>query len=148
MLKRTLFLCVAVSASLASAGSDKTEWQNRYDTVLMQISKGNLKGYKASFAPGFIQVGPDGKKMTREQFLGMVEKDLMGAKSFVPKVMIKKINKRGSITDVSFDFTAVVTNDKGKFKVHEVGTDSWKMIGMKWMMVKTVDKSFSYTPVK
>ena len=50
---------------------------------------------------------------------------------------------------MSFDFRYDLTGkDGGVTKMHEVGVDTWKKIGGKYVFVKTVDKSMEVVVAK
>ena len=59
---------------------------------------------------------------------------------------VKKVTMHQGMADVSFIFDLKLSH-KGKKPtvVHEVGVDTWKKIGGKWMFVKTVDSSLKVT---
>lgn len=138
-MKRFLLLSFVLAATLSQAGSVPKEWKYRYKSITKIISSKQLDVFKKLFAPEFTLVNVDGSTAKRAEFYTMVE-SIFQSKSATASETLKSVTKKGNVYDVSFEMTIKLIDKAGKKSTfREVGTDSWKKIGGKWLMIKTVD---------
>ncbi len=137
--------CVPVAAALAA--ELPKELAPRYAGLLKAIKTVDTKSFDSYFAPDFVNVDPSGKSVKRDEFLKGVHGMFQGVKSCDAKETTKKVTKQGDTMAVDFDFTFQMKGKPGgDLMAHEVGTDYWKKVGGKWLLVKTVDTKFDVTP--
>ncbi|MEI8281961.1 MAG: nuclear transport factor 2 family protein [Armatimonadota bacterium] len=117
----------------------------RYKELVGVIRKLDFPAFSAFFADDFTTVDPKGKSVTRAEMMKELKGMFDSSSKAVPKETLLSAKSHDGMVDVKFDFTLAMTG-KGKHpgvtKIHEVGTDTWKMVGKKWVFIKTVDTKF------
>lgn len=146
---RTLILSVVLATSVAAASASVPKmWKQQYKSVMKTIEAKDMAGFKGFFDPSFVNIDDKGKKSTREEFFEVVSSLFEGAASITAKEKLKDVKANGELVDVSFDLIVVIKKQSGTTKFHEVGVDTWKKVGGRWVMVKTVDSSFTLATTK
>jgi len=141
---------LALSAFSVAAPEVKlpAEIKARYDVLVPAINKGDYKTFQSFFAPTFVNVDPAGKSVKRADFL----KEAGGMIKSIQKGDLKEktfgFKAHGKTISVDFDLAGQITTAAGVFNFHEVGTDTWAKSKAGWLLVKTVDKTFTFAPVK
>jgi len=120
----------------------------RYDTLLAAINKGDFETFQSLFGPNFVSVDPAGKVANRAQFLEGAGAMIKSTKKGNLKEKVLGVKAHGRAVSVDFDLAGTILTANGFLKLHEVGTDFWAESKGEWMLVKTVDKVFTVTPVK
>lgn len=146
-MKKTLTLIVVATAAIASASHVPAEWKARYAATLKLMTSKNVSGFKAMFSDDFVDVSPEGKTMSRDEWFKQVD-DIFKADGLGATIDVNNVVVRGNAVDVSYVFDVSLHMKKHLTKVHEVGIDTWKKIGGKWLMVKTVDKVLTFKNVR
>ncbi|MEI7985482.1 MAG: nuclear transport factor 2 family protein [Armatimonadota bacterium] len=142
---KTKFLLVGlmiIASSLSFAEGVPKVIQTRYVALQKAMSALNTKAFADFFAPDFIVVDPSGKPTKRDDFLGQVVPMIKNSMKAEPVMKHLGSTTRSGIVDVKFDFILKLTGKNGTTTIHEVGVDSWKLVGRKWLMVKTVQTKF------
>ena len=149
MIRKTLWIPIALLAVVASAAEVPKEWKTRYNSLLKTMRSKDLNSFEKSFADGFVCVDDKGKETSRDEFVKMVEGMFADAGKVTASVKLGDVKATGDTADVTFDFHLHIKHVKGgSTDIHEVGTDSWKKDGGTWMVVKTVDKSMTMKEAK
>lgn len=149
MNKLASVLILFVVASSAFAAELPKELQPRYDGLLKSTRALNSKAFHGFFADNFVNVDAAGKETKRGAFFQMVDGMFASAKSATTAFKCSKSTKTGDTIAVSFDFKLTLQQKAGGSAVaHEVGVDTWKKVGGKWLIVKTVDTAFDVTEKK
>ena len=149
MKRKLLFVGIVLfSTSLSFADTVPKGIQTRYGTLQKTITALNFKAFSDFFAPEFVSVDPSGKSVKRDEFLSQIKPLFDGAKKAAPLEKLLSSTTRNGVVDVKFDFVLKLTGKKEITTVHEVGTDSWKLVGHKWLLVKTVDTVFDVKTTK
>lgn len=151
MKKLLVITIVGVAASAAFAAPVPKAIKARYSRVESAMRKLDFKAFSEFFADDFTIVDPKGKSSTREEFLKEVEGMFEGSSKANPEVKLISSTTHGEMVDVRFDFTLNLVGkgkNTGTTVMHEVGTDTWKMVGKQWMFVKTVDTKMDVTMPK
>ena len=140
-MKTKVFLLgfVILVASSAFAGPVPKAIKARYSSLEKVMKKLDFKAFSAYFADEFTTIDPKGKSTTRDQFLTDVKPMFENAKKATVHVKLISATKHDGMVDVKFDFKMSLTGKSGTTTMHEVGTDTWKMVGTQWLFVKTVD---------
>lgn len=143
-MKTGISLLFVFLVSLAGAsGPSAKEWNSRYQSIMKLMRNKDAKAFTALFADDFYLIDKDGKRTPRAQFVSGVGAMLSSAGQITANIVVNKVAANGSMVDVSFDFRLKVWHKKGgSTSIHEVGVDTWKKVGSKWLFAKTVDKSF------
>jgi len=148
-MKKILSLAFVLVAAVAGAFSVPPEWSQRYQALIGAMNSKNLAAFKATFAKDFYSIDDKGKRKSRADFFKEVDDLFTNAKKFTAHIDLKDVKVHGDTVDVSFDFKLNIANKgKGGTMVHEVGVDTWKKIGGKWMTIKTVDSMLKATMTK
>lgn len=141
-------LGLMIVAGIASAGIVPKEIKDRYKSLERVMERVDFKAFSNYFSPNFVSIGPDGSKTSKADFLEQVKPLFDAAKKGVAHEKLHSATTKNGQVSVSFDFTLDLIGDSGTTKVHEVGVDTWKKEKGRWVLIKTVDKSFSVTPPK
>ncbi len=149
-MKSKLFFAglALIATSLSFADAVPKGIQTRYGTLQKTIAALNFKAFSDFFAPEFVSVDPTGKSVKRDEFLSQIKPLFDGAIKAAPLEKLLSSTTRNGVVDVKFDFVLKLTSKKEITTVHEVGTDSWKLVGHKWLLVKTVDSKFDVVTKK
>lgn len=143
MIRKLMIVSLVCSASvLAFAGAMPKEIQARYQKLHTVIRTVNYKSFATFFAPDFINVDPQGKSATLKGFLAGVKPlfDMSTKATLTEKFL--DVKKHDGVIDVKTDLVVDMMGKAGKTHVHEACTDTWKMVGKQWLMIKTVDTKF------
>jgi hypothetical protein len=143
MKKLLISASVLLSIACLSVASAPTEWQQRYDTLIGLTKAKNVKAFKQYFDPSFVSVSPKGKVTTRAEFVKEFEGAFAISKSVDANLVIKEVKDKGALKNVGFDFHITLHTKKGNVNMHEVGIDTWSHKSGNWLIVKTVDSSFT-----
>ena len=146
-----LFCIAALTASIGSAAHARPippALQARYDTLIAALKKLDFTTFESIYAPDYVSVDPKGKAVKRAEALAGVREIMKDATSATFDIKFKEVKTlRSGVIEVAFDFKAKIQVPGGSKNIHEVGVDSWKKIGGKWMEVKTVDKVMEMSAV-
>ena len=134
------FGCVLTANAIA--GPVPKDIKSRYESVKKAISALDFKAFSNFFAPEFVTIDPKGKSSTKAEFLAEVKPFFTTSKSANAKEKLISSTTKNGIVNVKFDMVLSLKGKDGTTVIHEVGTDSWKMVSGKWLMVKTVDTKF------
>jgi hypothetical protein len=143
MIRKILIVFLVGCATVqALAGTIPREIQSRYVKLHSVIRHVNFKQYKTFFAEDFLSVDPAGKSASRTEFLDGI-KPLFGSSTsatLTEKFLDSK--KHDGLFDVRTDLLVKLKGNAGITVVHELCTDTWKKVGSKWLLVKTVVTKF------
>ncbi len=140
---------VVGSAVATFAASVPKEIQSRYTHLHTVIRTLNFAKFEGFFAEDFVNVDPAGKSANRKEFLAGVKPLFAGNKSATVTEKFLSAKKHDGMVDVGTDLVVKLKGHTGAITVvHEICTDTWKMIGKQWVMVKTVDTKFDVTMPK
>ena len=140
-------LCLA-AVNTAFAGPVPKEIKSRYAQLHTVIRTLNFDQFKGFFADDFVNIDPAGKSANRSEFLAGVKPLFDANKSGTVSEKLISANKHDSMVDVATDLLVKLKGSTGTTVIHEVCTDTWKMVGKQWVMVKTVDSKFDVTMPK
>lgn len=131
---------IAVASIFAHSGKFTAEWQSRYDDLSSSVRALNFAKFQSYVADSYTWVQPGGKTKNRKDSLAEF-KPMFDMKKITGGEKVVKASKKGSQVDVTYDARWVMTGKDNKTsRFHEVGVDTWKQIGGKWMIVRSVDK--------
>lgn len=147
-----LLLCAAALTigigSTAQAKPVPPAIHARYDSLIAAVKKLDLKTYDSFYAPEFVSIDPKGKATHRAEYLAGIREMMKDATSVTFDVKYKGAKThRSGVVDVAFDANIKIQIPGGWKAIHEVGVDSWKKVGGKWLEVKTVDKVMEMSAV-
>ena len=140
--KIAIVALAGLSTSFAFAGPVPKAIKARYMTLQTAIRQVNFKAFQGFFAEDFTSVDPSGKSANRTEFLAGVKPlfDSSTKSTLTEKFLDSKTHD--GLVDVKTDLVVNLVGKMGTTKVHEVCTDTWKVVGKQWLMVKTVDTKF------
>lgn len=142
---------LVLAGDLPRAGRLDTmsQWVARYRVLQAQMNAKDVTAFESGFHESFVYVDAKKKRMNRDQFFKMVEGMFASADKVSAKIKVLSVKNRGPYADVKFDFRAEFAHKpSGATTLHEVGTDTWKNFGGKWLCVKTVDRVFTMKSTK
>ena len=146
--KIAMIALAGLTASVALAGPMPKAIKARYMTLHTVIRHVDFKAFQGFFAEDFTSIDPSGKSTNRTEFLAAVKPLFDSAtKSTLTEKFLDSKSHDG-LVDVKTDLVVNLMGRAGTTKVHEVCTDTWKMVGKQWLMVKTVDTKFEVTMPK
>lgn len=131
-----------IATSLAFADAVPKGIKTRYGTLQKTMVAINFKAFSDFFAPEYVSVDPTGKSTKRNEFLAPIKPLFDGALKAEAPVKLISSTSRNGVVNVQFDLVLKLTGKNGTTTIHEVGVDSWKLVGRKWLMVKTVQTKF------
>lgn len=139
-MKIILTLAVlAFTATAALADTMPAGVKAGYDGLNRSIAKMDSKAFEGYFAAGFVNVDPKGASTPREDFLKSIRPLFTANKSGTMTEKFTGVKVKGDQADVNFDMHLTLRGKGGTTTIHEVGVDSWKKTGGKWLLIKTVD---------
>ena len=107
----------------------------------------NMKAFVATLDPNFVYVDDKGKMHSRDEFIKIEVDPISQATNVGGSVKVTSIHAHGDTVAVDYDwrYSVVAKGPKGKVtdSGREIGTDTWRKIGGKWLTIKTVVKSAS-----
>ncbi len=114
----------------------------QYDGIEKSMRKLNVDDFATYMSEDFVAIDPKGHKQLKSDFIKGVREIFADAKSANPMAELKGSKMHAGMVNVMFDFhLTVMMKNGGKITVHEIGTDTWRKVGGKWLCCKTVDKS-------
>ncbi len=150
-MNKRLNLAFAASLSLAVFASAVTlpaPIKANYGLLIAAINKGDFMTFQSYFAPTFVNVDATGKVVKRAEFLEEAGAIVKSIKKGNLKEKVLGVKSHGRTVSVDFDLAGALATATGPLELHEVGTDVWAESKGKWLLVKTVDKVFTVTPIK
>jgi hypothetical protein len=130
------------ATSMCFANSVPKGIHARYEVLKKAINILDFKAFSEFFSEDFAMVDPKGASTNRADFLAGIKPMFeSNTKAMASEKLISATTHEG-IVDVKFDFHLKLMGKGGTTTIHEVGVDSWKMVGKKWLLVKTVDTKF------
>ena len=141
-LRVTAFVATLAVATCSFAADVPKGIRAAYKRVSQTIVKCDFTAFKTLFAEDFKSTDPSGKTISREEFFKAVEPLFSSNTSGTLNEKFISCKEHDGQVDVEFDAHVVMKGKQGKTHIREVGVDSWKKIGGKWLMVATVDKTF------
>ena len=149
MLRKLMIASLfAGAAMVASADAVPKEIKGRYTLLHTVIRTLNFEQFKGFFASDFVNVDASGKSANLKEFLAGVKPLFDANKSATVSEKLFSATKHDGMVDVATDLVVKLKGTAGTTTVHEVCTDTWKMVGKTWVMVKTVDTKFDVTMPK
>lgn len=150
MLKRNLIVALLFAVCFAHAHTIPQEWQVRYKQLTQAIETLDAKAFKSMFAKDFTYVDEKGMSHKREEFFKEADKLFASGNKVKAKLQLKTYRMHDGIVDVAYDLqtTHFDAKNKAEMMVHEVGVDTWKKVGGKWLFAKSVDSMFKITTPK
>lgn len=142
MKKILTTLSLAALASMLFAGPLPKALKARYDGIESAMKMRDAKTFSSFLANDFMMVDPKGKTSTKAEFIAQITPMFKSATKVMPMVKFLGTKSHDGMIDVMFDFHLSLMSKAGTTHIHEVGTDTWKMVAGKWLMIKTVDKTF------
>ena len=133
-------------ASACLAGPVPKAIQAEYGRVEQAFKKADVKALKTFFAPNFVSVDATGKKTEYKAMMAELDRLFAGAVSGSASEKLGGAKVIGETVEVQFDLKFTIKTAKGTSVGREIGTDTWKKVGGRWLFVKTVDKSFDVKP--
>lgn len=143
MKKGLLIPIICLISTTAFADAVPKGIQTRYETLKKTIVALDFKAFSDFFAPNFVNINPDGKSTSRAELLGEIKQMFAGSTKAEPVEKLFSSTTKNGVIDVKFDLLLKLTGKDGVTVLHEVGTDSWKLVNHKWLMIKTVETKFS-----
>lgn len=141
------FAAVLLAGSVLSAGAfaapaqdSKTAIQAVYDSQCAQLKAGDVDGYLKTYADGYTETEPSGKKNSRDETVSMMKTALAQAKLTSCSAKISSVAKDGENIVVSVEETAegTVTANDAPLKNVSVQKDTWKKTGDSWQMLSSI----------
>lgn len=133
------------SGAYAAADETQTAIQAAYDAQCAQLKSGDIDGVVKTYADGYTETDPSGKKSTRDEAVSMMKTGLSQAKITSCSAKISAVKKDGDNVVVSVEETAEGTlnaND-ATLKNVSVQKDTWKKSGDSWQMISSVVSEIS-----
>jgi hypothetical protein len=117
------------------------EWTERYDAYTKTITDVNYKAWEAHIAPSFVWTKSDGTLVKRADALKEFGA-IFQAKTITGTEKVINVTEAGGLVNVELHVDLSMNfPDSGESKYVADGTDIWKNIDGKWLMVKSIDKS-------
>lgn len=139
MKKTSLCLLLVLASIAAFAGPVPHEWRARYKKLEKVFASKNISDLSAMCANDLVWVQVDGTKKNREETFKEFEGMFQAEKVVVHEKLLGVV-KRGVLVDVSCEvFAKLVFPGRTDTRLHSFCIDSWKKVGGKWLLVKTVD---------
>jgi len=147
-MKKILALILVVSCCAGIASASTKDWRTRYSSMLQSLRGRNLDAFKSGFSEDFTTTDPKGETQKRSDFFAMLDQMFANAKTVRTNIKVLKSTETATTAEVSYDFHLRVLGVGGKgTSVHEIGTDSWKKVGSKWLCYKTIDQQLEVKPI-
>jgi len=138
-MKIALILISLVACTCAFADKVPDLIRGRYRDEKRFVEARNFAAFQTLVADSYVWVQPDGKTKNRKDAMAEFA-PMFKAKSIKMSIKIKRIAKHDETYDANYENNVtMVVEGQGKVHFHEIGTDTWKKIGRKWLIVKTVD---------
>lgn len=141
-MKLMVVTLVGIAVSAAFAAPVPKAIKARYVKLESVMRKMDNDAFAAFFADDFTSVDPKGKSSTKADLMSQVKGMFDGSSKAIPMVKLLSSTTHGGMVDVKFDFTLKLVGkakNAGTTVMHEIGTDTWKMVGKQWVFIKTVD---------
>ncbi|MES1147440.1 MAG: nuclear transport factor 2 family protein [bacterium] len=142
-MRKTLLLITLLGATTAFGLPVPKVIRARYAALTKACDKMDLDKFQSLFDKDYTSTDPEGKVVKRDEFLSMVKGMFSDAKSVRHTLRLPSSDRNRDMVDVKFDFHLYVKGAKGTTHIHEVGTDTWKLVGDTWLCVKTVETVFN-----
>jgi hypothetical protein len=148
-MKRLSLVTALLALSVPSfAVEPPKEIADRYKALMKAIEKVDVKAFSQFYDKSYVYVAPSGKESKRDAYLREYGGMLKSMKSGTTNLKITDVNAMRDTVTVTYDFHGALHDAKGGGTAfHEVGVDTWKKIGGKWMEVKTVDTLMEVKPI-
>lgn len=146
-MKPFLLPLLMFTSVLASATADtKAEWQARYKKIGQTIDKRDSKAFLAYLSPDFVDVDQDGKSFKMKEYSANMTQMLSSAKSASNVVVVTSVKDSNGSTLVGYSWKMKMTLSTAQgtalLSADETGVDTWKQTNGKWLMVKSVTKTY------
>ncbi len=147
-MKLLIYLVALALCAVASGDQVPNSWKKRYEAECKAITTRNLKAYKAYLAKDFVWFTADGQKKTYKQTVAELE-DVFKAKSITGYSKPTKVVEHKDFVEVTYQQEFKFDLGNGvKFDYYGEGVDTWKKVGTRWQIIKTVEKVSKHTPIK
>lgn len=138
----TLLSVSAIAVQLPKALAARYAWEKK------TVETRDLAAFLRLFSKDFINVSPEGKKSSLDQFAKDIAL-IFKAEEIKMKETFSKVVKTATGYVVSYNVELRIAYKDGNNEIYqEVGVDTWSRVKDKWLLVKSVSKKVTITPLK